>query len=63
MEDTPEKIGIPRAHPDFQLARLERFRKLLKDARRILSKELSENQKLMLKDLYDSIARSIRERA
>jgi hypothetical protein len=50
-----EKIGIPRTHPDFIKARLERFCKLLKDARKILNKELTEYEKEKLKEVGQSI--------
>lgn len=46
------RIGIPRTHPDFKKARRERFAKLLKDARRILAKDLTEAERDKLAELY-----------
>lgn len=60
MEE-PQKIGIPRTHPDFKKNRRERFCRLLREAHKILKADLSEEERESVKALYQQIESKHRE--
>ena len=53
-----KRIGIPREHPEARKARRERFRKVLKEARNVLKKELSEKEINLIKELISELVKN-----